>query len=47
MWIDHAGNLWMPVPQMNRTAGFQKGVETVKFPVQLYKLPIGAKPFRD
>jgi sugar lactone lactonase YvrE len=47
MWIDHAGNLWMPVPQMNRTAGFQKGVETVKFPVQLYKLAIGAKPFRD
>jgi len=47
MWIDRAGNLWMPVPQMNRTAGFQKGVETVKFPVQLYKLPIGAKPFRD
>jgi len=47
MWLDHAGNLWLPVPQMNRTAGFQKGVETVKFPVQLYKLPIGAKPFRD
>ena len=47
MCIDHAGNLWMPVPQMNRTAGFQKGVETVKYPVQLYKLPIGAKPFRD
>ncbi|RZK31200.1 MAG: hypothetical protein EOO63_04775 [Hymenobacter sp.] len=47
MTIDHAGNLWMPVPQMNRTAGFQKGVETVKFPVLLYKLPIGAQPFRD
>jgi sugar lactone lactonase YvrE len=47
MWIDHAGNLWLPVPQMNRTAGFQKGIETVRFPVQLYKLPIGAKPFRD
>ena len=47
MTIDHAGNLWMPVPQMNRTAGFQKGVETVKFPVQLYKLPIGAQPLRN
>ena len=47
LWIDHAGNLWIPVPQMNRTAGFQKGVETVKFPVHLYKMPIGAKPFRD
>ena len=47
LWIDHAGNLWIPVPQMNRTAGFQKGVETVAFPVQLFKMPIGAKPFRD
>ena len=47
MWIDHAGNLWLPVPQMNRTAGFQHGVETVKFPVKLYKMPIGARPFRD
>ncbi|MEJ7666919.1 MAG: hypothetical protein WKG07_49155 [Hymenobacter sp.] len=47
MWIDHAGNLWIPVPQMNRTAGFQKGVETVAFPVQLFKMPIGAQPFRD
>jgi hypothetical protein len=47
MWIDKGGNLWMPVPQMNRTAGFQRGVESVKFPVHLYKLPIGAQPFRD
>ena len=47
MWIDHAGNLWIPVPQMNRTAGFQKGVETVAFPVQLFKMPIGARPLRD
>lgn len=43
----YAGSLWLPVPQMNRTAGFQKGTETVHFPVQLPKLPIGAKPFRD
>ena len=47
MWIDHAGNLWIPVPQMNRTAGFQKGVETVDFPVKLFKMPIAARPFRD
>ena len=47
MWIDQAGSLWMPVPQMNRTAGMQKGIETVAYPVQLYKLPIAAKPFRD
>ncbi|MGI4886197.1 MAG: L-dopachrome tautomerase-related protein [Janthinobacterium lividum] len=47
LWIDHAGNLWVPVPQMNRTAGFQKGVQTVAFPVQLFKMPIGARPFRD
>ena len=47
LWLDHTGNLWIPVPQMNRTAGFQHGVETVKFPVQLFKMPIGTKPFRD
>ena len=47
MWIDHAGSLWIPVPQMNRTAGFQKGVETVAFPVKLFKMPIAARPFRD
>jgi sugar lactone lactonase YvrE len=47
MTIDHAGNLWMPVPQMNRTAGFQKGIETVALPVQLYKMPIGAQPLRN
>lgn len=47
MWIDHVGNLWIPVPQMNHTAGFQKGVQTVAFPVQLFKMPIGATPFRD
>ncbi len=47
MTIDHAGNLWLPVPQLNRTAGFQKGIETVAFPVQLYKLPIEARPLRN
>ena len=45
MWTNHAG-MWTPVPQMNRTAGFQKGVQTVAFPVQLFKTPLGAKPFR-
>lgn len=44
---NRAGNLWMPVPPMNRTAGFQKGVQTVAFPVRLFKMPLGAKPFRD
>jgi len=47
MWLDKSGNLWMPVPQMNRTAGFQKGVETVQFPVKLYKMPLVASPLRD
>lgn len=23
-WLDRAGNLWIPAPQLNRTAGFQK-----------------------
>jgi len=47
LWIDHAGALWIPVPQMNRTAGFQRGLETVKFPVELFKMELGLKPLRD
>ncbi|WP_210515376.1 SMP-30/gluconolactonase/LRE family protein [Hymenobacter terricola] len=47
LWISHAGALWIPVPQMNRTAGSQRGVETVRFPVQLFKMEPGPKPFRD
>ncbi|MDO7845796.1 L-dopachrome tautomerase-related protein [Hymenobacter sp. M29] len=47
LWIDQAGALWIPVPQMNRTAGFQRGLETVKFPVELLKMELGLKPFRD
>ncbi|WP_161599576.1 L-dopachrome tautomerase-related protein [Hymenobacter nivis] len=47
LWIDHTGNLWIPAAQINRTAGQQKGVQTVAFPVQLFKMPIGAQPFRD
>ena len=47
MWIDSQGNLWIPAAQMNRTAGFNRGVSAVQFPVHLYKLPLGLQPFRN
>ena len=47
LWLDHAGTLWIPAPQMNRTAGFNHGVDAVQYPVHLYKLPIGARPLRN
>lgn len=46
MWIDAKGNLWIPAPQMNRTAGFHGGNSTVQFPVHMYKLALGLKPLR-
>ena len=46
LWLDHAGTLFIPVPQMNRTAGFNHGVDAVDYPVALYKMPLGVKPLR-
>jgi sugar lactone lactonase YvrE len=47
MWIDEGGNLWIPAAQQNRSAGMNGGKERTVFPVKVYKLPIGAKPFRS
>ncbi|WP_329103508.1 major royal jelly family protein [Micromonospora sp. NBC_01699] len=44
MWLDHAGDLWIPVPQLNRTAGFNGGVQAVEYPVWIYKMHVGAGP---
>jgi sugar lactone lactonase YvrE len=44
MWIDDAGYFWMPAAQLNRMAPFQGGNSMVQFPVNVYKLQIGAKP---
>jgi sugar lactone lactonase YvrE len=44
MWIDASGRLWMPAAQLNRLAIFQGGASRVRFPVEVYTLPIGAQP---
>lgn len=46
MWIDDAGNLLMPAAQLNRTPAQNHGVDAVKLPTVVYKLPIGATPVR-
>jgi sugar lactone lactonase YvrE len=47
MWIDENGFLWMPTGQLNRLAPFQQGVNKVQVPVVIYKMKIGARPFRS
>jgi len=47
LWIDNHGNLWIPAAQLNRIARLHGGVDTFQPPVFIYKLPIGAKPFRS
>jgi len=47
LWIDNHGNLWIPAAQLNRLARLHGGVDTFKPPVHIYKMPIGAKPFRS
>ena len=44
MWIDQEGFLWLPVSQQNFTPGFTGGKQEVRYPVEIYKLQIGAKP---
>ena len=47
MWIDAAGDLWIPAAQLNRMAPFQGGTSKVDFPVHVYKLRIGQMPPRN
>lgn len=46
MWIDVAGNLWLPAAQLNLTAPFQGGVSRVQPPIEIYKLPLEIAPVR-
>ena len=46
MWIDDQGGLWAPAAQLDRTRGLNGGVDTVSYPVVVYRLQIGAKPLR-
>lgn len=47
LWIDNHGNLWIPAAQLNRLALLHGGQDAFQPPVYIYKLPIGAKPFRS
>ncbi|WP_226583786.1 major royal jelly family protein [Acuticoccus sediminis] len=44
MWIDAAGYLWMPAAQLDRAAIFQGGTSAVRFPTEVFRLPIGTGP---
>jgi len=47
MWLDNHGNLWLPAAQLNRLPSLHGGVDAFRPPVFIYKLPIGATPFRN
>lgn len=44
MWLDGQGDLWIPVPQLNRSAGFNGGEQAIEYPVWIYKMHVGAMP---
>ena len=44
MWIDDAGMLWIPATQQNLTPGFADGRMSVRYPVWIYRMPIGVGP---
>ena len=44
MWIDAAGTLWMPSPQIDRMASFNGGVSRVQRPFEVFTMKIGEKP---
>jgi sugar lactone lactonase YvrE len=40
--IDGAGDLWLPVPQIDRAAAFNHGLSQVRWPIQLFRLQLTA-----
>ena len=44
LWITADGRLWIPVPQLDRTAGLHNGVSTVRFPIMVYTAQINVGP---
>jgi hypothetical protein len=44
LWIDRAGDLWIPAAQLNRTSGLAGGEQSVEYPVTIYKVPIDVGP---
>jgi len=43
-FIDDAGAMWLPVPQMDRVALFNTGTSRTQWPVQLFRIDLGLKP---
>ncbi len=44
LWITADGRLWIPVPQLDRTAGLHDGVDAVHYPVMVYTAQINVGP---
>ncbi len=44
LWITADGRLWIPVPQLDRTAGLHHGVSAVRYPVMVYTAQINVGP---
>lgn len=47
LWLDKQGSLWIPAAQLHRLAPLHGGVEAFTPPVYIYRLALGAKPFRS
>ncbi|MDF2809687.1 MAG: major royal jelly protein [Microvirga sp.] len=43
-FIDEAGSMWLPVPQMDRVASFNAGTSKTRWPVQLFRIDLGLEP---
>lgn len=47
LWIDSIGTLWIPAAQLQLTAGMNKGVSAVKYPVTIYTWPLKLRAIRN
>lgn len=43
-FIDANRVLWLPVPQIDRAAMFNGGTSHIRWPIKLFRLPLGARP---
>lgn len=43
-FIDEAGAMWLPVPQMDRVALLNNGTSRTRWPIQLFRIDLGLKP---
>ena len=44
LWIDAAGDLWIPAAQIDRTPPMNGGKYEVRLPIEILKLHVGVKP---